>query len=411
MQVLDLFLVAALGFLGSFGHCVGMCGPLSVAFSLSQKSNLEGSWRSQLLFHAMLNLGRIISYVLVGAAIGGLSAFFISSGQLTGIESSLRRILAFVTGGLLIWMGIAQINPTLIPKIGILHPLSSPQQHQRLSSAMMHLANYPRWWTPALLGMAWGLLPCGFLYTAQVKAAATGNMWLGAATMLAFGFGTFPAMLGIGVSAALLSSDRRSQLFRLGGWVTLTVGLLTWLRTEAMHDYTGHAAIFCIALALIARPIERLWGFPLKYRRALGVGGFIFSLFHTLRSLEHTFSWDLSGLSFYPPIYGSGMWMGMVALGLMIPAALTSFDSMVRALKSNWRKIHLLTIPAFILAIAHTISVGSNYLGSYYLSDLPATVWQQAGTVVLGMILIIVLLIRCRWAWSLLSLGKYYLDP
>jgi hypothetical protein len=403
--VLDLLLIAALGFLGSFGHCVGMCGPLTIAFSLSQKSDLQGSWRSQLYFHTLLNLGRILSYILVGAGIGILGSFLIASGQLTGFESSLRRGLALFTGGLLVWMGIGQINPKILPRIPILHPLSTPQQHQKLSRAMMHLSSSHKWWTPALLGITWGLLPCGFLYTAQVKAAATGNMWWGAATMLAFGLGTFPSMLGVGVSAAFLSSDRRSQLFRLGGWVTLAVGLLTLLRTDGMHDYTGHLAIFCLALALIARPISRLWAFPLKYRRALGVGGFIFSLFHTLHTLEHTFTWDLSGLGFLLPAYQVGMWMGIFALGLMIPAALTSFDGMVQALGTRWRKIHLLTVPAFILGAIHAILVGSHYLGA-----IPVTNWEKGGAIALGMILLGVLLIRCRWVWILLSVEKLYSD-
>jgi sulfite exporter TauE/SafE len=87
------------------------------------------------------------------------------------------------------------------------------------------LSATPHWWTPALLGSVWGLIPCGFLYAAQIKAAETGNLWLGAATMLAFGLGTMPMMLGVGVSASKLSADKRSQLFRLGGWVTLTIGI------------------------------------------------------------------------------------------------------------------------------------------------------------------------------------------
>ena len=65
----------ALGFLGSFGHCIGMCGPLTVAFALSQEDNNPNSingWR----FHLLLNVGRIISYSLVGAALGGLGSAF-----------------------------------------------------------------------------------------------------------------------------------------------------------------------------------------------------------------------------------------------------------------------------------------------------------------------------------------------
>ena len=112
-------------------------------------------------------------------------------------------------------------------------------------------------------------MPCGFLYTAQIKAAQTGNMWMGAATMLAFGLGTFPMMLGVGVSASLFSKDKRSQLFRLGGWVTLAIGVITLLRTgDTMVDYTGHAGLILLMLALIARPISGLWAAPMRYRRA-----------------------------------------------------------------------------------------------------------------------------------------------
>lgn len=302
-------------------------------------------------------------------------------------------------------MGINQINPKFLPRLPLIHPLSSPEQHQKLNQAMSQLSHSNRWWTPAMLGITWGLLPCGFLYTAQVKAAATGNMWWGAATMLAFGLGTFPSMLGIGVFAGLLSSDRRSQLFRLGGWVTLAVGLLTLLRTEAMHDYTGHIAILCFALALIARPVSRLWVFPLKYRRALGVGGFVFALFHTLHCLEHTFQWNLSGLSFFAPLYQVGMWMGIVGIILTVPAALTSFDAMVQALGTRWRQIHLLTLPAFILCIFHAILVGSNYLGAPNLTN-----WEKGGAIALVAILPIVLLIRSRWVWRLCSVEKFYVD-
>jgi sulfite exporter TauE/SafE len=57
--------------------------------------------------------------------------------------------------------------------------------------------------------------------------------------MLAFGLGTVPMMLGVGVSTSVLSRDRRSQLRQLGGWVSLTIGLLLLLRTSDMVDYTG----------------------------------------------------------------------------------------------------------------------------------------------------------------------------
>ena len=398
----DLLLVLLLGLLGSFGHCVGMCGPLTAAFALSQQAS-QPSWRQRLAFHGLLNLGRILSYALVGAGIGALGSVLVAGGQLAGIGSGLRQGLSIATGLLLIWMGLTQINPKLLPGIPLLHPILQGRFHERLSAGMMALANSARWWTPALLGMTWGLIPCGFLYTAQVKAAETGDLWRGTATMLAFGLGTVPSMLGIGVSASLWSRDRRSQLFRMGGWVTLAIGILTLLRTDEMVDYTGYAALLCLMLALIARPISRLWLFPLRYRRALGVGAYVLSLAHTGHMLAHSFEWDLQGLAFMLPLQQAGIWAGLVAVGLMTPLALTSFDAIVQRFGRYWRWLHLLSIPALILCAIHTVLIGSSYLGA-----MEWTTTNELLSGLLGMVTLIVLCLRSRWVWSLLGLGKVY---
>ena len=377
--MLDLLLVGALGFLGSFGHCVGMCGPLTVAFSLSGKEsgsqnnskdnsqNNPRSWRQNLYFHALLNIGRIFSYAISGAFIGAIGSVLVASGQFAGIESDLRRWLAILTGVLLVWMGIIQIKPEGLPNLPFLNPMALVGLHQRLSNAMMKLSLYSHPLTPALLGMTWGLIPCGFLYTAQIKAAETGNMMQGALTMFAFGLGTLPSMLGIGVFAGFLSRDHRSQLFRLGGWITLTIGILTLLRTSDMVDYTGHAGLILLILALAARPTSQIFkscSGLMIYRRAIGVGAFILSLAHSFHKVEHTFQWNFDALSFMIPQHQISIWLGAIAIALMTPAALTSSDWMVNKLGKAWRYLHLLSVPALVLASVHTIAIGSNYLGA-----------------------------------------------
>lgn len=403
--MLDLFLVLSLGFLGSFGHCTGMCGPLTVAFSLSQKEVGQPKWQRYVYFHTLLNLGRIGSYILVGAGVGAIGSLLIAGGQLAGIDSPLRRAIAILTGLLLIWIGLNQIRPGLMPSLPMLHPLQG-RLHDRLSKAMLSLSFSPHWWTPALLGMAWGLIPCGFLYVAQIKAAETGSMALGAATMLAFGLGTFPIMVGVGVTASLLSRDRRSQLFRLGGWITLTMGVLLLLRTSEMVDLTGHTALLCLMLALIARPISRLWPQPLQYRRALGVGAFVLALAHTFHMLDHSLDWNLQGLSFMLPSYQVGMWLGIAGLTFMTPAALTSFDWMMQWLGDRWRLLHLLAVPALICCTGHTILVGSHYLGN--LEFTPAQKILSGGLIAMTGA---VLLVRFRPLWHWLSLEKLYAAP
>ncbi len=403
---LDLLLIITLGFLGSFGHCAGMCGPIAVAFSLSQKQETSSNWRKQLYFHLLLNLGRILSYALVGAGIGALGSVLLAGGQLAGIGSGLRQGMAILTGILLIWFGLSQIKPDFLPRLPFLHPLLQKSWHNRLSAAMTKLSMQSQWWTPALLGSTWGLIPCGFLYAAQIKAAETGNLWMGAATMLAFGLGTMPTMLGVGVSASRLTADKRSQLFRLGGWVTLAIGILTLLRTDAMVDYTGHTALIFLMLALIARPISRFWGQPLRYRRALGVGAYVLALGHTGHMLEHTLQWNFDAFSFMLPLHQLAIVMGMLALVLMTPAALTSFDHLQKALGDRWRQIHLLSVPALLLAAIHTALIGSHYLG-----QLQGTWLNQLWTAVLAIIVVGVLLVRSRWVWALLSFEKFYPPP
>src|SRR5919199_2737102 len=223
-MLLDLFLIMTLGFLGSFGHCVGMCGPLTVAFSLSQQQQSTVTWQHSLRFHTLLNLGRITSYALVGSGIGALGSVLVAGGQMAGIGSSVRYGMTIFTGLLLIWLALVQIKPGFLPHIPLLHPLMQGNLHERLSRGMLRLSMRPKWWTPTLLGLLWGLMPCGFLYIAQIKAAETGSIGMGAVTMLAFGVGTLPMMLAVGVSASRLSANRRSELFRSGGSVTLMIG-------------------------------------------------------------------------------------------------------------------------------------------------------------------------------------------
>lgn len=413
-MLLDLLLLTTLGFFGSFGHCVGMCGPLTATFSLSVPSQQQNGITSatssnkwhQLQFHTLLNLGRLCSYTLTGAFIGALGSVLIASGHLAGIDSDLRRWLAILTGLMLIWFGLAKVQPQLLPKLPIFHPLKTNNLHNRLSAVMVNLSMQNKWWTPALLGLVWGLMPCGFMYAAQIKAAETSNIWLGGASMFAFGLGTLPSMLGVGMLTSFLSTDKRSQLFQMAGWVSIFAGMITIMRNGDMVDYSGYAAILCLILALIARPLSRFWSQPLRYRRALGVGAFVLSMAHTGRMLDHSLNWNMQAVSFMLPLHQIGIWAGVVSLTLMLPLALTSFDTAVKYLGKWWRRLHLLSLPAFVLCGVHVVAVGSHYLGS-----LEWSLANQLRAVFLGVIILIVLVVRSSNFWSLFSLDKYYVPP
>ena len=478
----DLWLIFGIGFLGSFGHCVGMCGPITVALALSKQTDAQQDrrridrpntdrpnknqrrphrsqkdtteWQSptcdcdtppdpispemrlesqetmyspahqpnvtqsdkkttspspwfQLRFHLLLNLGRLLSYALVGASIGAIGSVLVAGGQVAGVGSELRRGITILTGILLIWFGVVQINPVWLPQIPLLNPMHSRGLHERLQHAMSRLSLNSSVWTPFLLGMIWGLIPCGFLYAAQIKAAETTDFWWGGATLLAFGLGTLPSMVGIGLVSTWLGSDRRHQLFRLGGWVTLTIGILTVLRTgDQMVDYSGHAALLCLLLALLARPISRLWAAPLQYRRALGVGAFVLSLVHVLHTLEHAWSWNVQAFFFMLPQHQWGIGFGIGALALMTPLMLTSFDWAQKRMGANWRRLHLLSIPALGLVVIHCLLIGTHYLGRVQFN------WVNALMITtLAIAVLVVFLARSRPVWRLFSMEKWYVPP
>jgi uncharacterized protein len=395
-MTIDLLLVLGLGFFGSFGHCVGMCGPLAVALALARQSPAP-TWQNSLRFHVLLNLGRLLSYGLVGSLLGALSATVVATGQLVGIGSDLRTGVVLLSGCLLIWWGVVQIKPQLLPPAPqFLHR----QLHHFVSASMADQQS------PVFLGLMWGLMPCGFLYVAQLKAIEAGNLWAGTTTMLAFGLGTMPMMLGVGVASSHWSSDQHSQLRRAGGWITVIVGLLTLGRTgDTMVDITGYGALICLAAALVARPVSRFWPQLLSYRRLLGVGAMVLSIAHVWHMVEHTWGWQLTALFFMLPSQQLGIWIGVAAvLCLVLPAA-TSFDGAQQHLGQAWRRLHLLAVPALLLGMTHCLLIGASYFGTVQVSN--SHQWRSIGLV---LIVLLILLLRCRWFWSLLSIERFYVS-
>jgi uncharacterized protein len=318
----------------------------------------------------------------------------LAGGQLAGIDSLVRQGIAIVTGFGMIALGLHQIYPGWLPL-----PKASPW-HDRLSRQMMQLSWQTRWWTPLALGALWGLIPCGFLYVAQIKAAETTSWLGGASTMLAFGLGTMPVMVGLGAVMGSLSRDRRSQIYRLGGYLTVAIGAMLLFRSSDMVDFTGHGALLLLMSALIARPISPLWAAPLHYRRSLGVGAFGLSVLHLLHMLDHSFGWNLAAVEFMLPQYQVGVWAGLVALVLMTPAAVTSFDQAQRSLGRLWRWLHWLSVPALLACSLHVVLTGSHYLGGLE--------WGLTNRLLSGGMVCLtvgILLLRSGWARRWLGWG------
>jgi uncharacterized protein len=387
----DFLLMAVLGFLGSFGHCASMCGPLAVAVAGSDRSDRERSGGQAWWFHGAINFSRILSYGLSGALLGGASAAALAGGQWLGLGSQLRSAIALISGLLLIGSGLGQIVPGEwpLPKLG----------HRPWLNKITR--------QPWLLGLLWGLMPCGFLYTAQLKAIESASWIGGALNLWAFGLGTMPVMMGIGVSAGYFSLERRSQMRRAGGWIAILVGIITLGRSgDSMSDGTGYGAIICLILALIARPISKLWPGLLSYRRLLGVGAVVLSIAHLGHVVVHNWDWQPAALQFLLPAQQTGAWLGLIALLLLLPGLATSSDRFQQQWGQSWRKLHLLAVPALLLAAGHAILCGASYWGTVQPSLQHHL--RSAGIIV---IVGLVLLLRHPRVWSWFSLERFYVPP
>jgi hypothetical protein len=97
---------------------------------------------------------------------------------------------------------------------------------------------------------------------------------------------------------------------------------------------------------------------------------------------------------------------GTIALVLMTPAALTSFDSLQKSLGKRWRQIHLFSVPALLLSTIHAVLIGSHYLGS-----LELTWGNKLATVFIGIVTLSAMLVRSRFCWSKLTIEKFYVSP
>lgn len=165
-----------LGLLGSLGHCVGMCSAVILLLDRQPSFQNKTAW---LLAHA----GRITTYILLGLVAGALGQTLISFKLPQAILSILFSIFAFYFA--LAFAGLAPSPEILFS--GLIQRWGLAMRGQRPAS--LH--------TPYLLGLLWGLLPCGLVLTALLSAMASTNILQGGLTMLVFGIATIPSLFAV----------------------------------------------------------------------------------------------------------------------------------------------------------------------------------------------------------------------
>lgn len=190
-------------------------------------------------------------------------------------------------------------------------------------------------------------------------------------------------------------------LFPYGDWAMVIFGVIVLSRIDGLGHHLGHAGLFLLMLALLARPIKGWWSQPLKHRRAVGIFAFAATVAHAIYATINILDGNLLNMFNMSSMHLWGMWAGIISLGLMAPAAFTSFQFMQRKLGKNWRQIHLLTVPSLAIAVFHTVLIGPHYLANFNLDTVDHV--RTFGIIGLS---IIVFLLRKKIVWSTLKLNK-----
>jgi sulfite exporter TauE/SafE len=201
------------GLLGS-AHCFGMCAGISGLFAVSAN---VASLKTQLPRAIAYNLGRVLSYALLGVAVAVIGKTMVSG--IPDIAAPVR----FASGILIILVGLQ-----LAFGWRILSPLESAgaKLWNRIAPAAKGLVPVRTTGQAIGLGLIWGWLPCGLVYSVLLLAATTADPTSGGLVMISFGLGTMPAMIATGLSASKLAQFMSGK--RLGaGLLIILLGLAT----------------------------------------------------------------------------------------------------------------------------------------------------------------------------------------
>lgn len=210
MAETNLFILFLSGFLGG-GHCAGMCGGIVTALSLDKSQKLN-HWGILLGY----NVGRIISYTLIGALLGGLA----EASLLLTHTQSVRLALYIMTNIIIISVGLYLAG--LSSATMYLEHLGRPLW-QRLHPYLARQFPIRTFYRATVAGAIWGWLPCGLVYSASLSALATARWIDGALVMLVFGLGTLPNLLAMGFFAGHLKIMLQKRPVRLAAGLTIVV--------------------------------------------------------------------------------------------------------------------------------------------------------------------------------------------
>lgn len=210
--MIDWWAAISIGLLSSF-HCFGMCGPIAFALPLNRKntfSKVSGSLTYQ--------LGRLITYMVLGGLFGLLGRGLITAGLQKGVSIGL---------GILILVSV--LAPRLLGKT---LPVESVVYKGigKVKSLLGRFFKNSSYSSLFSIGLLNGLLPCGMVYIALAGAIKAGTWLDGATFMLFFGVGTLPMMIAAGFAQDWISLKWRNKMQKATPYIIAILGVMFILR-------------------------------------------------------------------------------------------------------------------------------------------------------------------------------------
>ena len=244
-------------------HCIAMCSGINLSQCLPNAEHGENEKKGAAFLPSVFyNLGRVISYTVIGFLLG-LIGWLIGGSSGVGVPVLLQGILKLVAGVLMVIMGINMLG--IFPwlrKLNIQIPKFLSKKIGQKKAAVVR---------PFAVGLLNGLMPCGPLQSMQILALASANPLTGAFSMLLFSLGTVPLMLGLGSVITALGKRFTYAVMNIGAVLVTVLGFAMLAQGGSLSGLISSETLLFLIIGLSVIGIASIIPFTKIAHRAISV--------------------------------------------------------------------------------------------------------------------------------------------
>lgn len=200
-------------------HCISMCGAINLITIVNNNSNLK---KKNLFNSCLYNLGRVISYTILGGLVGTIGSVFKINNTISGLIILIAAVIMFLMS--LNMLGITSFHLPRLSRLSKSPKLSRLTKTQAKNNSNLKLKKKTN--NAFIVGLLNGFMPCGPLQAMQVYALSTGSFIKGALSMFLFSLGTVPLMLGVGIFYSFIKGKAKIILNKIASVLILILSLV-----------------------------------------------------------------------------------------------------------------------------------------------------------------------------------------